>query len=64
MSEKEKYSLHYPSQLPAAKRLWVLQEGDLLTREGKTYRVLQVVRPKIVGGKPKLVLEPSSQKER
>jgi len=54
--KKEKYSLEYPSSLKMSKRIWTIQEGDILRKEGKEYKVVQVVRPKIVGGRPKIVI--------
>jgi hypothetical protein len=61
MSNKEQdrklYNLEYPSHLKANTRLWITQEGDLMVKNGKAYKVCQVVRPLIKGSKPQIVLE-------
>lgn len=54
---KNRYNLQYPTQLTAIKRLWVTDKDDLFTLNGESYKVLQIVRPRIAGIKPQLVLE-------
>jgi hypothetical protein len=55
--DSAKYLLEYPSYLRANTRFWITQEQDLVVRDGKTYKVCQIVRPVIKGSKPKIVLE-------
>jgi hypothetical protein len=55
--DSHRYNLEYPSHLRPRTRLWITQEGDLMFRNGKTYRVKQIVRPLIKGSKPQIVLE-------
>lgn len=54
--DSSRYDLEYPSCISPSTRLWVSQEGDLLRHDGKVYRIEQIVRPKIRGAKPILVL--------
>lgn len=60
---KEKISLYskkYPTHLSSSRLLWIVNDGDTLNYNGKLYTVCQVLRPKIKGATPNIVIEESS----
>lgn len=57
LEDKNNYQLQYPADLDAHKQLWVTDKDDLFICDQTVYKVLQIVRPKIAGIKPQLVLE-------
>lgn len=49
--------LIYPRELPWEARIWCLKAGDLLLKNGKTFKVLKVIPPLDPGDFPEVEVE-------
>lgn len=56
---KELYNHTYPDSLPWSKRIFLLKEGQVLSRDGKLYTIKQVIRSRLEE-QPRIVLEEQS----
>lgn len=59
---REPYNHTYPDSLPWSKRIFLLEEGQVLSRDGKLYTIKQVIRSRLEE-QPRIVLEEQSSSE-
>jgi hypothetical protein len=59
---REPYNHTYPDSLPWSKRIFLLEEGQVLSRDGKLYVIKQVIRSRLEE-QPRIVLEEQSSSE-
>lgn len=56
------YNHIYPDSLPWSKRIFLLKEGQVLSRGGKLYVIKQVIRSRLEE-QPRIVLEEQSSEQ-
>jgi hypothetical protein len=52
------YKKKYPQYLPWHKAMWITKVGDLVMKDGKQYKVINVELSPIRGSFPKITIEP------
>ena len=60
---REPYNHTYPDSLPWSKRIFLLEEGQVLSRDGKLYTIKQVIRSRLEE-QPRIVLEEQGSGEK
>jgi hypothetical protein len=59
---KKPYDHVYPDSLPWSKKIFLLKEGQVLSRGGKLYTIKQVIRSRLEE-QPRIVLEEQSNEQ-